>query len=337
EWGTVSGGGEYEHFQTVNLLATPANGYEFQHWKEDDNIVMDANGPAGAAYSFPAVNHRSLIAYFQVEGTSIPVVSELDNHLIQPNDTQCFNATQSIYTAGNGGHFIVENGGTTTLIAGEKIVMLPGTKVFHGGHMHAYIAPGGPFCIEPDKHYTNLMVQPDETLCLDATQTIHTAGDGGHFIVSSGGAVTLIAGEKIVMQYGTQVESGGYLHAYIAPGGPFCGEMENHFLVVNDPVEAEADPDDTIIKGTAEPEKPASFFKLYPNPVSDILTVELCSRENHEMLRVEIFNIQGELILSQELPPGQKHEIGLRSCKPGVYLVRLVNGAQIGIEKLIKQ
>jgi len=58
----------------------------------------------------------------------------------------CFNATQTITVAGNGTTFIVQSGGSVTMIAGQEISYLPGTIVNPGGYMWGYINPSGPYC-----------------------------------------------------------------------------------------------------------------------------------------------------------------------------------------------
>ena len=60
--------------------------------------------------------------------------------------SECFNATQTITVAGNGHSFIVPDGGSVTLIAGQNILFFPGTIVDMGGYMYGYIAPSGPWC-----------------------------------------------------------------------------------------------------------------------------------------------------------------------------------------------
>jgi len=70
----------------------------------------------------------------------------LQNQIVLPGEDNCYDAGQTIYVAGNGTAFIVQSGGTATLIAGEKISFMPGTKVFEGGSMHGYITTTGQFC-----------------------------------------------------------------------------------------------------------------------------------------------------------------------------------------------
>ena len=57
--GTVAGGGIYTHGDTVNLSATPKEGYEFINWTEN-GVQVSAN----TAYSFTATANRTLVANF---------------------------------------------------------------------------------------------------------------------------------------------------------------------------------------------------------------------------------------------------------------------------------
>jgi len=64
--GSVSGGGNYTHGDTVNLLATPNEGYEFVNWTEN-GVQVSAN----TAYSFTATGNRTLVANFRLKTYTI--------------------------------------------------------------------------------------------------------------------------------------------------------------------------------------------------------------------------------------------------------------------------
>ncbi len=64
--GSVSGGGNYTHGDTVNLVATPSEGYEFVNWTEN-GVQVSAN----AAYSFMATANRTLVANFRLKTYTI--------------------------------------------------------------------------------------------------------------------------------------------------------------------------------------------------------------------------------------------------------------------------
>ncbi len=70
----------------------------------------------------------------------------LNNVTVANGQTNCYNAQQTITVAGSGSYFLVNSGGSATLIAGQNIIFLPGTKVSSGGYMNAYISTNGNYC-----------------------------------------------------------------------------------------------------------------------------------------------------------------------------------------------
>jgi len=80
---------------------------------------------------------------------SIPDNQILQNITTSNGQTTCYNATQTITVAGGATTFNVQYGGSVTMIAGESISYLPGTTVQSGGNMWGYIAPNGPYCLNP--------------------------------------------------------------------------------------------------------------------------------------------------------------------------------------------
>jgi hypothetical protein len=75
-----------------------------------------------------------------------PCQALVTNQTVLPGQNKCYSATQTIVVAGNSATFTVLNGGSATLIAGQKISFLPGTTVESGGYLWGYISPDGPFC-----------------------------------------------------------------------------------------------------------------------------------------------------------------------------------------------
>ncbi|SSC13327.1 conserved protein of unknown function [Mesotoga infera] len=64
--GSVSGGGNYTHGDTVNLVAAANEGYEFVNWTEN-GVQVSTN----AAYSFTATANRTLVANFRLKTYTI--------------------------------------------------------------------------------------------------------------------------------------------------------------------------------------------------------------------------------------------------------------------------
>lgn len=83
---------------------------------------------------------------FVTECGSKPPNTYLEDYTVQTGQIKCFDAPEMIFIAGNGKYFIVENQATAYLIAGQAIVMFPGTHFMLGSNVHAYIDLSGNFC-----------------------------------------------------------------------------------------------------------------------------------------------------------------------------------------------
>jgi hypothetical protein len=79
----------------------------------------------------------------------IPVTLNIQNDIIANGTSTCYNATQTITVAGGATSFVVLNGGSATMIAGQNIIFLPGTKVDSGGYLSGYITTNGQYCGVP--------------------------------------------------------------------------------------------------------------------------------------------------------------------------------------------
>jgi hypothetical protein len=79
--------------------------------------------------------------------TPVPTMSKtLRNITVASEQTVCYDATQNITLAGNDSSFLVQEGGTVHLIAGQRIVMLPGTKAVSGSNLHGFISHNCLWC-----------------------------------------------------------------------------------------------------------------------------------------------------------------------------------------------
>lgn len=63
--GSVTGAGNFEHFATCTLTATPATKWVFENWTENEVIITDEAGdPVGAEYTFTVTGPRNIVANF---------------------------------------------------------------------------------------------------------------------------------------------------------------------------------------------------------------------------------------------------------------------------------
>lgn len=141
--------------------------YSFQWKVSTDNVTFsDIPGATGLTYQPGALTTTT---YYKIQQLSsggcgeqftnvvviavapeVPSQLALNNVTVINGQTMCYNATNVITVAGSNTVFEVENGGSATMIAGQRISIFPSTTVQHGGYFHGYIAPSGPYC-EPLK------------------------------------------------------------------------------------------------------------------------------------------------------------------------------------------
>ncbi len=169
----------------------------------------------------------------------------------------------------------------------------------------------------------NVTVTDGEAFCFDALQKIIVQD----LVVESGGHINLVAGQSVLLLPGVLIQDNGYLRAWIDPDGFFC-DIEQ--AVVAAPIETspvfeyeDSLPDDTSIK-------------VYPNPTRGIFTVEMVGTEEKSIAVVKVYSLMGQLMKQTTLFGEKKHEFNLGDKPHGVYVVRVLQGGKLHMEKLIK-
>ncbi|MEI7981890.1 MAG: T9SS type A sorting domain-containing protein, partial [Bacteroidota bacterium] len=104
----------------------------------------------------------------------VPADRSLTGITVTGGQTVCYDAVNTITAAGSGTSFLVQNGGSATLIAGQNIVFLPTVTVQNGGHLLAYITTTENFCGPQAK----TIFTADET-----EKTLQPAGDQSFFTI----------------------------------------------------------------------------------------------------------------------------------------------------------
>ena len=84
---------------------------------------------------------------YLVVTASVPPAANVTvaNVTVSSNQIICWGASQ-VLTVGGTGPFTVDPWGSATLIAGQKISLLPGVKVSENGYLHGYITSGCQYC-----------------------------------------------------------------------------------------------------------------------------------------------------------------------------------------------
>jgi hypothetical protein len=165
-------------------------------------------------------------------------------------------------------------------------------------------------------------VASQQNKCYSATNTITVAGSPSTYTVQAGSSVTMIAGQHIYFLPGSRVFSGGYLHGYIAPSGPYCAGPPLAPLVAGVESQQYSDP---------------SLFKVFPNPTSGEFTIAF-NRENVPgMKSVMVYGMKGEKIVSTEIEGEMNHTFSLASRPAGIYFILVISGSQVETKKIIRQ
>src|ERR1035437_7461369 len=79
-----------------------------------------------------------------------------------------------------------------------------------------------------------------------------------------------------------------------------------------------------------------SNIHLYPNPVVDVLHIQLYGEEI-QTITVEIFSIEGKLLYRNQLSGTISFQINVSELRQGIYLCRIYNGICAETNKFFKQ
>ncbi len=163
--------------------------------------------------------------------------------------------------------------------------------------------------------------------CFFALGSIYVAGAQYAFSVVQGGEVILAAGEQISLLPGTKVYSGGYLHAFISHDDPCM----RPFVIAEESKEQE------VITGTEAVVHEAAglAIKLYPNPTWGEFNLEVVAQPDDSDLYLEVFSQIGDRVLNKVLPADRLHTFNLDNYPAGIYLVRVAQGTNVSVERLI--
>lgn len=78
--------------------------------------------------------------------------------------------------------------------------------------------------------------------------------------------------------------------------------------------------DCTITTGLTEDEP---VFRVFPNPASDLFTVELHDASSLNALSIELFNHSGKIVYSDTIT-GERHEVDVSNLAAGIYYFRIL-------------
>jgi len=182
----------------------------------------------------------------------------------------------------------------------------------------------------PAINLTNIIVASGQELCYDANQTI-TVGGAGPFLVQTGAAVNLIAGQKIELLQGTKVEQGGYLKTSIVSNCLWCNAYPmNQMVAVQPDTKSRWTIDNPLIDKSNN-----RLFKIYPNPRTGTVTLELFDVTETTAVRDEIYGMRGGNILKKELNGVKTYQFSLSEHPGSLYFINVIDGKRFESIKVI--
>ena len=284
--------------------------------------AIKSNFPAGPMYRFDGAlwgDDGVIVTGGTPTSSTIPAIPGPTYLYIPSSDTWIMRPTLPVpvYGAATGscnlsagtGHtwkLIVASGGT----GGSGFIVSNATQI-----LTDQIVPQLPVV----KTVSGTTVQNGQSRCFNALQTVIVSG----LQVQSGGSVNVIAGQNIIYLPGTTVQSGGYMRGYIAPSGPWCTTPSMPSVLETEDIK----PVSTV----------QSFFTVYPNPTTGKFILELTGESPTNKVKVYIYGMRGENILTAVLNGERIHEFSLSDKPLGVYFIRVLLGDKAESAKIIKQ
>ena len=208
--------------------------------------------------------------------------------------------------------------------------LFPGDEFYDGDILYTFTPDCGVTGPEVPLNLAvnNETIPTGQTECYAAEQVITVAGSGSYFIVQNGATARLIAGQKVILLPGTHFQSGCLGHIFIDLAGEYCSNYRS--------ILAENDEDDSLFEAPAMDALNDSFIKVYPNPTSGEFHLLITQEHDFRNAVIEIYNMVGERIMHYEPTGHSQHLINLSGNKPGLYLIKVMQGTDVWVEKILK-
>ena len=292
--GTVTGGGTYQEGESCIVTATPNANYIFTNWTENGTVVSTT-----ASYTFTVNANRTLVAHFTENPLPIYTVS------VTPKPEEG-GTVRGAGTYQEGQTCIV----SATPATGYNFVNWTENEVvFSTNTTYTFTVTGNRNLVanfSPISYTINASVNP--------AVGGEVAGDGTY-------------------EYGTQVTlkvvpNEDYIFLNWTENGTVVAETEDYTFVVTGDRALVAN-----VQSTEGLEENAKIgIVLYPNPISDKLSVEATEAIDH----IEIFDIAGAMVYSQK-NCSEKMEIQTADLPAGTYVIRMTTQNTIEVRRFVKK
>ena len=361
--GTVTGGGAFHYGENCTVSATANNGYTFTNWTENGSVVSTQ-----ASFSFTVTGNRTLVAHFTAQSYTITATADpttggtvngggtfnfgqsctliatpaanynfvnwtKNGQQVSTNATYTFTVTESAaYVA----HFELQSfnitvsanpteGGTVTgdgtYTYGQTCTVSVTTN--EGYDFVNWTENGNVVSTNADYSFVvnanrdlvaNFESQPvDIKINIDPADAAQVTGEGTYHY---GDQVTLEVIPNENYQFVSWTEEGLVV----------CEETTYTFIATTSR---------TLTANLINTEgvgEQGNTIVIYPNPVSDKLTIEAAEAIGS----VEIYNLVGALVYSQK-GCFNKLEISILNLTSGLYVIRLSTNKGVEMRRFIKE
>lgn len=208
----------------------------------------------------------------------------------------------------------------------EQPVQSPwdGTGIFSFGETEDYLIAIDDANLQGDVGINNTTFLAGSDECIEAEDEIIMSNS----TVETGASLILTAGYKISILPTSHIQSGSYFLATIDQNGNYCSNYKN-LLNVGDPA-SEVQVTDVLVEKEL-------LFRIYPNPTSGKFSIEFLNPDDSMLTSVEIISLLGERIMQLEHFALNGYQFDLSKCQPGLYLIKVIRGTEVQVEKLIRK
>ena len=178
------------------------------------------------------------------------------------------------------------------------------------------------------------------TLSAQTTHNLDWANDGS----SNNQQITIDVGDTIIWTWGSGTHN---LRATSGTesfdSGYFTGAGNTFTYTFNQVgyTDYVCDPHDGNMNGTVTVTSTAGIsennllsFEMYPNPVSDLLSIQLPT--GTEKAEVSVFDYTGRLVSSKTISSNDT-AIDVQKISKGIYMIRVATNTKIGVQRFIKK
>ena len=363
--GSVTGGGNYNHFAICTLRAIPSTGYHFVNWTENGQEVS-----TNATYTFTVTGPRTLVANFEQNNYTITTTANpTSGGTVTGAGSYTHGQTCTLVATPNQGYYFVE------WTKGNEVVSTEEVYSFEVTESATYRARFERFdysiTAEANPEEGGTITGTGETFHYNSTcQLVAHANTGYHFVnwtlngtvvatttiysfvvtasahyvahfeidtfeitattdPDEGGIVTgggtYAYGQEVVLMAEAHTD---YEFVNWTEGDEIVSEEATVTFVVTESRHLVAHFINTVGVGETE----GIHFTIYPNPTSEKLTVE-CEAP---VRQCEIFNMAGAKVYAAK-DCTQKFEIGLDNLSVGTYIIRLTSDHFTQTKRFVKE